>query len=95
MQTRGRGSPDVVFNVIVASNTFSVPRPAVKKHYKYNYDFFILAFYELLCIMKVYSIGIPKSETVSDQSISDKGHRTVLEKNGSITTQHISYLQIS
>jgi hypothetical protein len=45
--------------------------------------FFILAFYELLCIMKLYRIGIPKSETVSDQSISNKGHRTVLEKNGS------------
>jgi hypothetical protein len=34
-------------------------------------------FYEFLCIIKVYSIGIPKSETLSDPGISDKGCQTV------------------
>jgi hypothetical protein len=39
--------------------------------------FLILASYEFLCIVQMYSIGIPKSETVSDPSILDNGYRTV------------------
>jgi hypothetical protein len=37
-------------------------------------------FYEFLCIMKFYSIGIPKSETLSGPSISDNGYQTVAVK---------------
>jgi hypothetical protein len=39
---------------------------------------FILASYEFLCIIKVYSVDVPKSETLSDPSILGKGYQTVL-----------------
>jgi ribosome-interacting GTPase 1 len=45
--------------------------------YKVNYNSFVLDLYECLCIIKVYRIGIPKSETLSSPSILDKGYRTV------------------
>jgi hypothetical protein len=37
----------------------------------------MLAFYEFLCMIKVYSIGIPKSETLSESGISDEGYQSV------------------
>lgn len=37
----------------------------------------MLDFYEFLCIINVYSIGIPKSEILSDIYILDKGYRSV------------------
>jgi hypothetical protein len=38
------------------------------------YFFSHFAVYEFLCIVKAYSIGIPKSETLSDPRILDMGY---------------------
>jgi hypothetical protein len=42
-----------------------------------NYFFFILAFNEFICIIKVYDISISKSKTLSDPSILDKGYQNI------------------
>jgi hypothetical protein len=55
--TRPRRS--VVFNLIVTSNeVFTVTRPQSSSIENKNI-IFILAFYEFLCIVKVYSTGTP------------------------------------